>query len=586
MTIKSLHGLDGDPVLNPGKNRSAYCYLFADLANDDVSSHFPGTDDEGTLKRLVDFTDAFYLTAEDATLNGLTIPVPAAFTYFGQFMNHDISAPMGGLLRNTAGVPPVGIIGTLEPAGLAKDWRALDIGPILEHFLNEHESPLNLASLYCDGPDSDDDEVKALYNPDHTFKLGTTVELPPKSFEDDKVNPQSVVYARGAPDIPRWPEPPKDGDPNARNTRRPVPPKDRKPMIADQRNDGNLILSQMHLAFMLVHKKAIEAYTKSGTSSANRFGEARQLVTLHYHWLILNDYLPALLSKTVLKKPLSQWGSAGEPLLDKAGSVPMEFTTAAFRFGHSMVGRVYDYNANFGQNGVIKPEGATLRDLFNFTSHGNMGNSDDPPLSLPNHWVIDWERLTRTLPAGKTQSGVPGQAEGIDFDIAPTMLDHASNAQVERHGSILFRNLVRGFHRRIPFGQTLALACWGKDHQLLSEDQILDALTERREPRATREKLKATAKELGFITHTPAWLYFLCESKAIEHSERVGPTASKIIAATIVGLMRHNPNSVLNYKGGGWHPSQSPLKNQAGEPLDSIRAFLLFATEEIVTSTG
>lgn len=573
MTIEGKHGLDDEQTLNPSSKWSTYSYLFVDLADEEESGCFPDTDDEVTLGRLIKFADDFCPSMDDLSLSGLLIPVPAAFTYFGQFMNHDLSAPK----RKAAGDPPAGIIGTLDPASLTKGWRAKNVRAIIDHFINQHEQPLTLYSLYSDGPERGNEAVRALYNPDKTFVLGKTIKLPKEFFEENKKDPDSIIHATDAPDIPRWPKGRVDGEPSAGNAALSSPTDDRKPLIADQRNDGNLILSQLHLAFMLCHNKAIRLLTKSGTPAGKVFEEARQLVTLHYQWLILNDYLPALLSKTVIDQPMSQWGAPDLPSYE-AGSVPMEFTTAAFRFGHSMVGRVYDYNANFGKNGRFGPH-ATLRDLFNFTSHGDMGNPVNPPLQLPDHWVIDWERLTRSTPADAAQSGAPGQAEGIDFDIAPGMFDDASNVQIDRHGSILFRNLVRGFQRRIPFGQRLAMACWGKDHKTLSSIDILDALTERRKPEAVRERLRATAKELGFDENTPAWLYFLCEAKVIEKGKRVGPTASKIIAASIIRILRQNKDSVLNYKGGGWKPSQSPLKNRAGEPLDSIRAFLLFATE-------
>lgn len=576
MTIRGKHNLEDEPNASEpeaarDKKWSRYCYLFTELANLRESSLFPGTDDQGTLQRLLDFETACHMPYGHDTLPGLTIPVPAAYTYFGQFMNHDISAPVG----TAGGDPPVGIIGNLDPAGLTKDWRAQKVSPILERFVNKHENPLTLASLYGDGPESDHEEIRDLYNPDATFKLGQTVKLPREFFEGQKKDPDSIDHVCGAHDIPRGLRPAAAASGTARQQ---TPATVRKPLIADERNDGNLILSQLHLAFMHFHNKAVKALGRPGDKPGKVFAEARQLVTLHYHWLILNDFLPALLSKAVLDKPLSQWRSKLNLPPEQRGSVPMEFTTAAFRFGHSMVGRAYDYNANFGENGRIDNTGANLQQLFEFTSHGGMGNSDDQRLQLPSHWVIDWERLTRPFSPGAPPRKVPGQAEGIDFDIAPDMLMHAGNADHENHASILFRNLVRGFHRRIPFGQKLAEACGQSPLSAKEIEEVLpgsDTLQE-----TSFSDLRPAARELGILTDTPAWLYFLYEAKSIEKGERVGPTASTIIAETIVGLMRHNPGSLLNHRGGGWHPSESKLKSREGKPLASIRAFLLFATED------
>ena len=426
--IKTSHdlqtGADGPP---PGPaSRSSYSYLFPDLADAPNSGRFNGTDDGGTIQRLKDFEIACRQPYTPIPLPGLTIDLPAAYTYFGQFLNHDISAPVGGLLQDLTRVDPVGIVGSVDHGGLEKGWRA-DVATILQHFANEQVRPLTLASLYGDGP-----EVAGLYQTDgRRFHLAQTSVTPAQAFRDQKIDPDAVFHACCAPDIPR---------------------KDHLPLIADQRNDGNLILSQLHLAFMLCHNKAVAALEACGTPGDEVFATVRQLVTLHYHWLILNDFLPALLSKTVLARPLAQW----QPRPLPAGTVPMEFTTAAFRFGHSMVGRAYDFNANFGQGGRISTAGASLLQLFAFTSQGNMEDPRGPPCQLPDHWVIDWDRLTRNQAPDAGPDPVSGKAERFDLDFAPDMLNVAGDAQVVEQGSILFRNLLRGFHRRIPFGQHLA----------------------------------------------------------------------------------------------------------------------------------
>jgi hypothetical protein len=535
------------------KARSFYCYLFNDLANDRTAGLLAGTDETETIRRLRLFVDQ--------TPTPFTPPapvfmrLPAAYTYFGQFMNHDISAPIGGLLVNV-GDDPAGIIGTVDPAGLEKGWRA-ETKKIIAHFRNEHTAPLTLGSLYGDGPGSHDPEVAQLYMADgKSFVTAKTSRATPESFVEMKHDPQSVIYALNAPDIPRRMD--ATGTVNL-------------PLIADLRNDGNLILCQLHLAFMLVHNKAVIALQEQHADAADCFRAARQLVTLHYHWLILNDYLPNLLSESVLTKPLSH--RAPSPEIGP-NEVPMEFTTAAFRFGHSMVGRSYDFNANFGSDGRLSTDGASLSQLFNFTSHGNMADLPRSSIQLPDHWVIDWDRMTS---ATEPRVGGPASlAEKIDLDFAPDMLNSAGDAQIADHGSIMFRNLMRGFHRRMPFGQKLAEAC---DIPTLSSKQILRAMQQEPSADGDKDAIAKAAQQLGFLEDTPAWLYFLCESKALESGERVGPTASRIIADTIVSLMHHNPASILNDRHGSWHPGISELKTRDGKPLDTLRAFLMFATE-------
>jgi hypothetical protein len=548
--IQTSHYLeDGGEAPKTGNrnasSQSSYSYLFFDLANAPDAGCFTGTDDDGTIQRLKDFEEACRPGNPHFAPPALTFNVPAAYTYFGQFLNHDISAPVGGLLRPPGTQPAFGIVGTVDPDGLGKGWRATDVPTILLHFANEHPRPLTLASLYGDGPDSDDKEVQALYNSDGSFHLAKAFRVPPAILAESTKLGAATVYPVDALDIPR---------------------NGRLPLIADRRNDGNLILSQLHLAFLIFHNKAVEALQAKGTKAEDVFDKARQLVTLHYHWLILNDFLPALLSETVLKRPLSEWKARKIP----ARTVPMEFTTAAFRFGHSMVGRSYDFNANFGRGGALEKK-ALLQQLLNLTSDRKMDDERGRIPQLPDHWVIDWERLTRTQPLGDADEA-SGQAERIDLDFAPEMLNDAGRAGIPQHGSIFFRNLLRGFHRRIPFGQKLAQAC---GVPVLSPEKVEAALL-KGQASGSNSPAKV-AKKLGILEETPAWLYFLCEAQLLEDGTRVGPTASQIIADTIVSLMLEQSSPVLRNGGAVWHPRDSLLQDQSGKPLDSLRAFLLFS---------
>lgn len=524
---------------------SRYCYLFPDLAADPAVGLFAGTDDAGTLARL----KAFEVSTRLPNLppSAITIALPAAYTYFGQFLNHDISAPETD--DATPDLAPAGIIGSAEPPGLAATTRA-DPASILSSLINQHHAPLMLDSLYADGPDSPDPEVAALYAPDgKRFRIATTSRLPDSHFADLGLDPARVVHASGAADMPRL---------------------GGIALIADRRNDGNLILSQLHLAMMLAHNRAVDAIDSRKTDRADCFHAARRLVTLHYHWLILQDFLPRLLSQKVLTQPLTDWTSR----LNAGGEVPMEFTTAAYRFGHSLVGRNYDFNANFGQDGRMAPA-ASLMDLFNFTSQNNMAQSAGaPPIHLPDHWVIEWERLTREPSPPQVNETAHGRAERIDLHFAPDMLNVAGEAMVPEHGSILFRNLMRGFHRRMPFGQQLADAC---GIPRLMPDQLRAAMPRYLSTAGEDTSPAAAAERLGLIEETPAWLYLICESDVMEDGTRLGPTASTIIADTMVGLMRANPASLLG-EAAGWHPKESPLKGTDGHPLTTLRAFLLWAT--------
>jgi hypothetical protein len=526
-------------------SQSQYCYRFPHLAQEDQVGCFAGTTPEETFDRLKAFEKATRIPLSSAPV--LQMHLPAAYTYFGQFISHDISAPVGDVVTRPDPPKPVGVIRSGDPRGLARRNReGADV--ILRGFVNEQPNPLALDSLYGDGPGSADRGIRALYDPDRMrFRLGVTRREADDVFRSDLKNPRLVHHDTGARDILRLRG---------------------KPVMADRRNDENLVISQLHLALLLLHNKAVDCLKGQFGTAEDCFAAARQLVTHHYHWLILHDFLQNLLSRSVLSTPLTDWPQR----LPGPRTVPLEFTTAAFRFGHSMVGETYDFNANFSPGAHLGPEGATLGQLFNFTSHGNMGRPEADGLQLPDHWVIDWDRMTRPpVVAGA------GGAEKIDLSFAPDMLNAMGIEAAAVHGSILFRNLMRGFHRRIPFGQVLARE-YGVEP--LEEAQVRAALPEGHIDGPKSKTLRQKAEELGMLKETPAWLYFLCEARLVERGERVGPTASRIIADTILGLMRHMPTSVLNHQSGTWHPRQSVLGAEDGEGLTSIRKLVMFAVKD------
>ncbi|MES2914713.1 MAG: peroxidase family protein [Pseudomonadota bacterium] len=548
----SLFGHDAPGLARPqtagnAASQSRYCYRFPHLAEDDRVGCFAGTTAAETFDRLKAFEDAS--RSPLSRMRVLPMRLPPVYTYFGQFVNHDISAPVGDVVTRPDPPDAVGIIVSTDPPGLDRARRA-KAAVILKNFVNEQANPLSLDSLYGDGdgPDSADPKIRALYDADgRRFRLGVTRREAAQVFRDILKDPRLVHHATGARDILRL---------------------DGKPLIADHRNDENLVVSQLHLALLLFHNKAVTRLEGRYGRAEECFAAARQLVTLHYHWLILHDFLRNLLSRTAQTVP---WAERPQRL-PAARSVPLEFTTAAFRFGHSMVGASYDFNANFGPGAHLGPEGATLRQLFDFTSRGNMGQPGAGTLQLPDHWVIDWDRMTRTTVATSI-----GGAEKIDLTFAPDMLNAMGMQQAAEHGSILFRNLMRGFHRRIPFGQALAAEYVIEP---LEEGDIRAALPGGSVDGPQSRTLREVAEELGMLRETPAWLYVLCEARQRERGERIGPVASQIIADTIVGLMRHMPTSILNQDGGIWHPRQSPLKDMDDEGLTSIRKLLAFAVRD------
>ena len=60
-------------------------------------------------------------------------------------------------------------------------------------------------------------------------------------------------------------------------------------LIGDSRNDENVAVNGLHAAFIAFHNKLLD------TGAATNFKEARRLLTWHWQWIVLNEFLPATL---------------------------------------------------------------------------------------------------------------------------------------------------------------------------------------------------------------------------------------------------------------------------------------------------
>src|SRR3712207_2364764 len=103
-------------------------------------------------------------------------------------------------------------------------------------------------------------------------------------------------------------------------------------VIADPRNDENLMLAGLHAAFL--HNRVADLVARGGGEHRrNAFALARRLVTWHYQWLILHEFLPLFIGQALVDDILRNERRFYRP---NAASIPVEFQAAAYRFGHSL----------------------------------------------------------------------------------------------------------------------------------------------------------------------------------------------------------------------------------------------------------
>jgi heme peroxidase len=107
-------------------------------------------------------------------------------------------------------------------------------------------------------------------------------------------------------------------------------------ILADGRNDENLIIAQLHAAFLRFHNRLID--------EGKSFADAQRLTRWHYQWLIVHDYLPRIVGQRNVDRFLNSNGEFYKPGNAHDPVLPVEFAVAAFRFGHSQVRPFYRLN--------------------------------------------------------------------------------------------------------------------------------------------------------------------------------------------------------------------------------------------------
>jgi hypothetical protein len=473
-----------------------------------------GNSDAESLKALRELAKAMTSVADPADPkdgpDSEESGIPAAFTYFGQFIDHDL---------------------TFDPASSLQKQNDPDA-------LVDFRTPqFDLDNLYGRGPD----DQPYMYEADgKSFVLGTQLSGAPE------VNGEARDLQRNAQDPARA-------------------------LIGDPRNDENVIVAQFQGLMQRFHNRVI------ADNPTWSFPKVQQIVRFHYQWVLLHDFLPKVVSAGVLNSvmPTAQDGSM---IVDSrnlhffhfrnSAFMPLEFSVAAYRFGHSMIRPGYRLN-----NGVpLKPDGKreekdTLLPIFKQGLHPKDLRGFKAP---QEDWAIDWRRFIDLEPMSY---GGPIDNPDIKnvgnrnrlqlaYKIDTSLVSPLGvlPASVAVDPSILAaRNLERGWRLRLPSGQDVARAMGIAP---LTDDQIVigkfigDA--------AGPGDIVVPAKSFGsfaggaFADNCPLWTYCLAETlettlkvKTLDGDKliatrQLGPVGGRIVTETFVGLLLADSSSYVS----------------------------------------
>jgi hypothetical protein len=375
----------------------------------------------------------------------------------------------------------------------------------------------------------------------------------------------------------------------------PADPQSHRAIIGDPRNDENSIVCQLHLAFILFHNKIIDHFKAAGVSGKDLFKAARREVRFTYQKIVVTDFLKRIIRKDVYDGFVYEYATNGDAAykLYKPGALrdalPIEFTGAAYRFGHSAVRNAYRLN-NRGQGGfqrkIFEPIGDVAESLVGFGD-------------LPDNHEIDWTLfVTDALAPGDKSSNKSTRPDGTPlvsptdddpkrlqyaYKIDTTLVDplkllpprisgsSATKPPASTFRSLAARNLKRGYNFSLPSGQDIAKRLGVTNHpplvfgEELKKFEKMESLDDNGKPDFKIPADAAAALE----AKTPLWLYILAEAQAmlarpdgsfktkVENNKTVidkdsnqgtqlGPVGGRILLEVFFGILDDDPGSYFN----------------------------------------
>ena len=394
--------------------------------------------------------------------------IPAAYTYFGQFIDHDLTFDPISHLRET-----------LSPAQLQA--------------LVDFRTPrFDLDNLYGRGP----------ADQPYMYKKDGIRMLLGEPMSGDASDPGAVQLPRG---------------PNGRA------------LIGDPRNDENRIVAQLHAIFLRFHNRVVHKLREKQKHVS--FRDARDQVRWHYQWILVNDFLPTILDKptysSVFPDPFRYVTTIPRLRENDLELMPVEFSVAAYRFGHSMIRPQYKLNPD-----IERPI---------FADDGNDLGGFRP---IPAGWAIDWQLF---IDLGHDGKPAPQLSYKIDTSLAHP-LGNLPRRIAKDPSSLALRNLERGATFQLPSGQQVAAAL---GIQPIPDEELMIG------PATTDGERKPITKVAPDMAgNAPLWAYILSEAQVMSWKNasgpisdktpiRLGPVGGRLVAEVFASLLRGDHTSYL-----------------------------------------
>jgi hypothetical protein len=406
----------------------------------------PYAPQDATLLRLAHSMDPFGEPAvapapDAAPVAGLqpgeNPEIPAGYIYVGQFVDHDITFDPTSVLQRRN-----------DPDGL----------------VNYRTPRFDMDSVYGSGPSD-------------------------QPFLYDQGDPAKLLVGRNRARTEERDDLPRNAQGRA--------------LVGDPRNDVHVIIAQLTLAFLRFHNAVVDHLRAGHVAEGELFSEAQRLTRWHYQWIVVEDYLRRIVGTDVVRRVLvEEPGGARRAQLryykwNREPFMPVEFSAAAFRFGHSQIRATYRLNHDLPPKHILLPmhDPDPLEHLGGFRP-------------LPKGWKIAWDMFFAT---GESE---PQASRRIDTKMAGALVSMPPMLDPEQR-SLALLDLLRARALGLPSGEAVAAA------------------------------MGTSRADLGLDGPTPLWYYLLREAEIDSGGVRLGPTGATIVAEVLVGLLAADPSSYL-----------------------------------------
>lgn len=324
-------------------------------------------------------------------------------------------------------------------------------------------------------------------------------------------------------------------------------------IIGDPRNDENRVISQMQLAIIRFYNAVYKDVKDSGDyhSSDEIYEKAREITTWHYQWIVVNEFLPKLCGQKIVNDILGKgrkWYHPHEPY------IPVEFSVAAYRFGHSMINQNMKLQKNGQEHSIFSPQFGQ--------GFAKITDTDQ---------IVEWEVF---FDYDQTYQ----RAEKLDTKMATDLLELPFVNGSAADKSLATRNLRRGQSFLLPSGESLAsyMKEEAEHHGFEFDPQIDDVVN--------HINNSIDGHNIDLSAGTPLWYYILAEAEEIGRvdsssgstpGEGLGPLGATIVAEVLIGLLELDDHSYLGsnrdwtpHLGSNHHFTMKDLMEKAETAVD------------------